>query len=290
MKKFEKKKTEVFFEKNFPSSKRNYVSENNLANRDIILIKKIFPRILKKKSRILDFACGKAEMLSWLSETKKVRVVGIEKSQGQIDAAVKLNGENIRNKIIKGSVSYLDKIKDNSFEIILAIGIFQYLSEDDLKMALKNFHRILSPKGVLVATFQNLLFDLFTFNRYTLEFFSNDLLFDKSLGIPALPNDIKNYLYKMMPFRSKPIKTNNRARDNIFVRLSNPLTIKEELWDLDFITKKLYYYNFSGLPLEIRERFQKFAYKTEKAMELENSENWRGALMANAFICELMKK
>ena len=46
---FEKKKTESFFEKSFPQSKRNYVSENNLANRDLILIKNIFPRILTKK-------------------------------------------------------------------------------------------------------------------------------------------------------------------------------------------------------------------------------------------------
>ena len=106
---FEKKKTEAFFEKSFPQSKRNYVTENNLANRDLILIKNIFPRILTKKSRILDFACGKGEMLSWLSEEKKVKVLGVEKSKGQIDSAIKLNGKKIKDKIVKGSVSYLEK-------------------------------------------------------------------------------------------------------------------------------------------------------------------------------------
>ena len=44
---FEKKKTEAFFEKSFPQSKRNYVSENNLANRDLILIKNIIMGLLK---------------------------------------------------------------------------------------------------------------------------------------------------------------------------------------------------------------------------------------------------
>ena len=65
-------------------------------------------------------------MLSWLSEEKKVKVLGVEKSKGQIDAAIKLNGKKIKDKIVKGSVSYLEKIDDNSFDIILAIGIFQY--------------------------------------------------------------------------------------------------------------------------------------------------------------------
>ena len=89
--------------------------------------------------------------------------MGIEKSKGQIDEAIKLNGKQIKDKIVKGSVSYLEKIDDGSFDIILAIGIFQYLSDKDFKKTFENFNRILSPKGILIATFQNLFFDLFTF-------------------------------------------------------------------------------------------------------------------------------
>ena len=123
-------------------------------------------------------------MLSWLSEEKKVKVLGVEKSKGQIDAAIKLNGKKIKDKIVKGSVSYLEKIDDNSFDIILAIGIFQYLSDKDFKKAFENFNRILSPKGILVATFQNLFFDLFTFNRFTLDFYLNNLFNDKKSRLP----------------------------------------------------------------------------------------------------------
>ena len=61
-----------------------------------------------------------------------------------------MNGRKIKDKIVKGSVSYLEKIDDNSFDIILAIGIFQYLSDKDFKKAFENFNRILSPKGILV--------------------------------------------------------------------------------------------------------------------------------------------
>ena len=286
---FEKKKTETFFEKSFPQSKRKYVSQNNLANRDLILIKNIFPRILKKKSRILDFACGKAEMLSWLSEEKKVKVLGIEKSKGQIDEAIKLNGKQIKDKIVQGSVSYLEKIDDGSFDIILAIGIFQYLSDKDFKKTFENFNRILSPKGILIATFQNLFFDLFTFNRFTLDFYFNNLFNDKKIRIPAVPAELKKYLTKFMPYGDKPQKDKVRARDNIYVRLSNPLTIKDDLTRLNFKINKLYYYDFSGLPPEMKLKFPSFANKVEKSLELKNSENWRGAFMANAFICELSK-
>ena len=286
---FEKKKTEAFFEKSFPQSRRNYVSQNNLANRDLILIKKIFPKILKKNSRILDFACGKAEMLSWLNEEKKVQILGVEKSKGQIDAAIKLNGKKIKDKIIRGSVSYLEKINDSSFDIILAIGIFQYLSDKDFKKAFENFNRILSPKGILIATFQNLFFDLFTFNRFTLDFYFNNLFNEKKKGIPAVPAELKKHLTKFMPYGEKPKKDKVRARDNIYVRLSNPLTIKDDLVNFNFKTNKLYYYNFSGLPPEMKQKFPSFAYKVEKSLELKNSENWRGAFMANAFVCELSK-
>ena len=48
-------------------------------------------------------------MLSWLSEEKKVKVLGVEKSKGQIDAAIKLNGRKIKDKIVKGSVSLFRK-------------------------------------------------------------------------------------------------------------------------------------------------------------------------------------
>ena len=65
--------------------------------------------------------------------------------------------EKLRTRLLKVQFLYLEKIDDNSFDIILAIGIFQYLSDKDFKKAFENFNRILSPKGILVATFQNFL-------------------------------------------------------------------------------------------------------------------------------------
>ena len=215
--------------------------------------------------------------------------MGIEKSKGQIDEAIKLNGKQIKDKIVQGSVSYLEKIDDGSFDIILAIGIFQYLSDKDFKKTFENFNRILSPKGILIATFQNLFFDLFTFNRFTLDFYFNNLFNDKKIRIPAVPAELKKYLTKFMPYGDKPQKDKVRARDNIYVRLSNPLTIKDDLTRLNFKINKLYYYDFSGLPPEMKLKFPSFANKVEKSLELKNSENWRGAFMANAFICELSK-
>ena len=92
-----------------------------------------------------------------------------------------------------------------------------------------------------------------------------------------------------MPYGDKPLKDKVRARDNIYVRLSNPLTIKDDLIRFNFKTNKLYYYNFFRFTSRNEAKFPLFAGKVEKSLELKNSENWRGAFMANAFVCELSK-
>lgn len=288
MNKFSKSKSKSFFENIFPKNVRNYTSKSNLTNRDLIIINKILPKILAEKSKVLDFACGRAELLSWL-KNKNVNIIGIEKSQGMINEAVSLHGQGIKTIISKGTVKDLENIRSNSLDIVLAIGIFQYLSNVDYKKALNNFNRILKPGGFLIATFQNLFFDLFTFNRFTLDFYLNKLLTGKKLGNIKIPKKISRSFEHIIPFSEFPSKKNNIARDNIFVRLSNPMTIREELLEFKFKTDNIYYYDFFGLPPELRKKFPDFSYNIEKKLELKNSEDWRGALMSNAFICKLKK-
>ena len=154
MKKFKESTSSSFFEKVFSKINKNYLTKSNLASRDLIIIKKILPEILKNRSLILDYGCGKAELLSWLS--KKYNIIGVEKSSGMIDEAIKINGEHIRKKIIMGSLNVLNKFPIKKFDIILSIGLLQYLSDKEYKKTLLDFHRILKPGGVLVVSMQNL--------------------------------------------------------------------------------------------------------------------------------------
>ena len=287
MTKFKESKSSSFFEKVFPKNNKKYLTKANFINRDLIIIKKILPTILKSRSTILDYGCGKAELLSWLS--KKYKIIGVEKSSGMIAEAIKINGEHLREKIIKGSLNVLNKFPSEKFSIILSIGLLQYLSDKEYKKTLLNFHRILKPGGILVVSMQNLFFDLFTLNRFTLDFYFNYLFTGRNLNNKSIPKDLKKYLQEIMPFSSLPPKTKNIARDNIYVKLTNPFTIKEDLKKFNFELDQIHFYDYFGLPPAIKSKYPDFSRIIEKQLEIKQSTDWRGMIMANAFLC-VMKK
>jgi hypothetical protein len=134
-----------------------------------------------------------------------------------------------------------------------------------------------------VCTFQNALFDLFTFNKYTVDFFEHQLLspladlgLDVQVAIAGLQKLILN--------PELPSYDTARARDNIFVRLSNPLTIRRELWDQGFDVKDLYFYTLHPVPPLIRRDQREQIERISSAIEVERSQEWYGYFMGNAFL------
>ena len=138
-----------------------------------------------------------------------------------------------------------------------------------------------------MATFQNAFFDLFTFNKYTIDFFVNELL-DEFISA----NDahvIQQQLAKLITFDDMPRYSKQRARDKIFVRLTNPLMIDSELRSLGFSVNNKYFYEYFGLPPLVVDENVDMAERIKQKLEIERASDWRGHFMANAFLVSAKK-
>ena len=147
------------------------------------------------------------------------------------------------DSIIRGSIKELGSLPKNSFDFVILMGVFQYLPPKKRSQLYIKIHRLLKPKGHMMATFQNALFDLFTFNKYTIYFFEEKffepLRLEKLLG-----KGIVKDLESLITHPNKPDYSAKIARDNIYVETTNPLTIGEELAKYKLRLLQKYFYSF----------------------------------------------
>ena len=80
------------------------------------------------------------------------------------------------DRIVQGGVDEFAALPSESFDIVIMMGVLQYLSDNDYREVIEAVSRVLKPNGCFAATFQNAFFDLFTFNKYTIDFFLHQLV------------------------------------------------------------------------------------------------------------------
>ena len=77
----------------------------------------------------------------------------------------------------QGGVGVMKKIADGSVDSVFALNVLAYLEPDEEEAFYRETHRVLRPGGQLIVTHSNELFDMFTFNRYTVDFFARNFAF-----------------------------------------------------------------------------------------------------------------
>jgi len=284
---FNAKKTQEFFD--------NMATDFSVATapRDEIFLDLILPQYIEKNPgqiSALDFGCGGGALLLKMTE-KGINVQGIEKHDNLCQLArdrLVQAGYN-QAKIIKGGVKELTDLPPESFDFVILMGVFQYLPPEDYIQSLNNIHNILKQGGHLVASFQNALFDFFTFNKYTVDFYQEKIV--KPLGLDKLLGDSLIDDFKgLMTSPEKPKYSSGIARDNIYVRTSNPLTIADELKKHKFNLKQKYFYNLFFTPRLIENKYQDKLKELKKQFEIKRSTEWFGYFMANAFVVDCVKE
>ena len=285
---FDAKKTEEFFNRRSDC----FESVNTLKRpRDILFLEKILPKIKEKnpnKIKAIEFGCGSGDLVLNLINMG-IDCYGIEKHDELYEIAKKkLSDKGHENRIIKGGVEKLIDFEENSIDLVILMGVFQYLSPEDYEEILKNINKILKKRGDLIGSFQNAFFDLFTFNKYTLGFYKEK--FFKPLGIDKLTGEeLYEDLKKLITNPDKPDYSSNVARDNIFVRLTNPITIDKELKEEGFRLLEKYFYDFHFVPRLIEKKYENILMSLAKDIEVNRATEWFGYFMANAFLTHCVK-
>lgn len=115
------------------------------------------------RGHILDIGCGTG-FVSKLIAFMGHKVDGIDVSSAMIDRASGLGIEEAQFWV--DDIETTD-ILNESYDGVVVLGVLEYLDSDDC--AMKQIYRILRPGGVIVATWPNRLFNLFSLNQYTID-------------------------------------------------------------------------------------------------------------------------
>jgi SAM-dependent methyltransferase len=259
-----------------------------LHPRDRIFLNHILPG-LPEAARMLDYGCGQGRLLATLLELGR-NAEGMEKHEDMraialVETARWASGGE---RVLAGSLDELVRIESGTYDLVIAMGVFQYLSRDEYDRTLAEFRRLIRPGGMLVATFQNALFDLYTFNKYTIDFMMQRFVLP--YASPPTSDLIKADLEALIENPDKPAYATTRARDNIFVHLTNPLTVNKHLQTAGFDVREKYFYEYFGLPPLIASKHESFANSVAQRFEVDNATAWEGHFMANAFLVQATRR
>lgn len=142
---------------------------------------------------VLDFGCGDGVMLA----SFRGELIGIEPDQGLLDAA-RMQFPSAR--LLHGSIEQFAAIDAGSVDLVLCLNVLAYMSDEEDATFYRESHRVLRQGGVLVVTHSNELFDLFSLNAYTVDFFRREFGCDPSqmLKHPDKP-DVATYNIRENP-------------------------------------------------------------------------------------------
>lgn len=120
--------------------------------------------------------------------------------------------------------TYVHALKNGRYDGLMAMGVMPHVENDDL--VLKNMNAVLNPGGHVFIEFRNSLFSLFTFNRNTVDFITNELLqgIDQKL-VSLVREDLNSRLRVDQPKVRDRLPDGSPDYDVILSKFHNPMNI-----------------------------------------------------------------
>jgi len=137
------------------------------------VIKSLIPKELYVSGKnVFDFGCGDGVMFPDFLMAG-VSISGADKSAEMLSVARKrIQDCGVDpNSVSLGGPDYLKTIDTASLDGLLSLNVMCYFTDEEEKVFYEEAARIVKPGGYLVVTHSNELFDMFSLNKYTAEFF-----------------------------------------------------------------------------------------------------------------------
>jgi len=255
---------------------------------NLIRINFLIERLKQNKvSKILDIGCGTCgPMIRLLNEGFKVR--GFDFSEDMI----KEGRIELKNAGYDPNLLYTHNLEEDSplcnerFDAMIALGVFPHVLNE--AKALSKMRMRLKKKGLVFIEFRNDLFAAYTLNKYSMDFFLNRVINLNSLPKEILEDVIKFYKDRLILEEPKRSENNKIIYTDIIAKFHNPLNIEDELFKPNkFFIEKIHFYHYHALPPIFEKKFPDL-FK-ELSLKLEKSNDWRGYLMASAYVVEARK-
>jgi 2-polyprenyl-3-methyl-5-hydroxy-6-metoxy-1,4-benzoquinol methylase len=252
--------------------------------------------------RVIDAGCGPASVLRHLV-TPGRDLYGFDLTPEMIAEARRVMSEFGLGpaRLWLGNILERESFKgpDNKlvpYDCAICIGVLPHLPEGSEGTLIDNLYAAVRPGGLALVEGRNELFSLFTLNRYSHDFFleqlvrSDELLHDAKDEMPALQEQLAA-LKAMFRTDLPPLRKGQGSRpgyDEIVSRLHNPMDLAKQVEAKGFRDVRTLFYHFHCLPPMFGANVPKLFLERSLAME-QNPQDWRGYFMASAFIIAATK-
>lgn len=261
-----------------------------IVNRSLLACEYVINNV-SKGSRVLDMACGLGFNTCCL-RTHGYQAEGFDLSEKAIEYS-KLLAESLGQDtgiFSVADVNCLSEMPDESFEVVLAIGLFRYLAEDVQDTCYKNIHRILKPGGMFLVVHQNILFETFALNDGTLRFWAD--IIEGYSDAPRLFGDksvfeVLSENVKVPPRKYKPHSVSKRMK----TYTENPLTYNKVAERYNFKLEKIVYPPSHLMPPFLEEQVdQKAIDELRRKMSFDHIDDWQAMFVEFEFLAFLAKQ
>jgi 2-polyprenyl-3-methyl-5-hydroxy-6-metoxy-1,4-benzoquinol methylase len=126
--------------------------------------------------RVVDLGCGEGVLLERVARAG-ASVVGIDVDGDMVrrtEARLARTSDNV--ELRQGGPEALSSMSDASVDLVLAVNVLAYFTDAQEARFYQDLARIVRSGGAFLVTHSNELFDLFTLNSYTVEFFARHLV------------------------------------------------------------------------------------------------------------------
>ena len=241
---------------------------------------------------VLDVGCGAGQtVVDVLARGRQG--FGIEPVPELVEAARSLLRENGHDPahVRQGDLSTLAN-SGETYDCLSLLSVLTAVPFGDWEAAHTNIAASLKPGGWFFAAYRNQLFDLYTFNSFTVEFYDR-VLWEPEACRPVRDDGATEELKSLVTHPDLPGPFHTNSPDKMFGRLerpkSNPLTLPAYLAGFGLDVERTRFYNFHCVPPLLNDRVADIK-KVNHQMELTMSDDWRGNVMAAMVVVEARKR
>lgn len=247
---------------------------------------------LTRPASVLDIGCGGGWTVLDAIE-RGVDARGIEPIAELKEFGVQLlqRGGHDGSRITQDDLSSLANLPAASEDCIALLSVLPHVPQDRWDAVHSDIARVLKPGGRLIAAYRNELFDLFTFNSITMEFYDM-ALWNNAVCSSLRNNETLEMLKGLITNPNLPGPYFTAAKDKSFGNLarmkSNPMTMSSYLGKFNLRIERTRFFHFHCVPPILASSVGDFR-SINHQMELSMSDDWRAHFMAAIFMVEVVR-
>lgn len=245
---------------------------------------------------LLDAGCGPASMLRELPDQDRY---GFDLTPEMVAEARRvLTAQGLpEGRVWEGNV--LDPASFRApadgpaaFDAALCVGVMPHIPAEADAVLLGNLASAVRPGGLVIVEARNALFSLFTLNRYSREFFRDELIREPALLERARDDEEKAALQAALGeldarFRLDlpPVRTgkvDEPGYDEVLSRTHIPFEVAELARRTGLVDVQVLFYHYHALPPMLSRGVPELFRR--ESIALENPADWRGYFLASAFL------